>query len=69
MGMMDLYGSERAQDAIKEVEANKIKLTNEYLREMKKLDAMIFLLEHYLATGEALNPAIFGLGEDDDSDD
>lgn len=69
MNMTDYFNSnEEAIEALDEISANKDSLTQEYLKGIQKLDAMKFLLEYYLNTGEALDPHIFGIDEDGDDD-
>lgn len=65
MGMMDLYSVEQAEEALEE----SIAARKEFIKEIEMLDTMIFLLKYFLATGEPLDPAVFGiedLGEDSD---
>jgi len=57
MGMMDLYTEEEAAQALEGVLETKA----EFLKEIEALDTMIFILKYYLATGDPLDPAAFGI--------
>jgi len=57
MGMMDLYTEERAAEAL----AESIETKKEFLKEIEKLDAMIFILKYYLATGDPLDAEAFDI--------
>ena len=66
MGMMDLYTKEQAVEAIEDSLATK----KAFMKEIEKLDVMVFILKYYLATGEALDPDVFDMGPlEEDSDD
>jgi len=57
MGMMDLYTEERVTEAL----ADSIKAKEALLKEIEKIDAMIFILKYYLATGDPLDAAAFDI--------
>jgi len=57
MGMMDLYTKEEAAQALEETLETKV----EFLKEIEKLDTMIFILKYYLATGDPLDPEAFDI--------
>jgi len=57
MGMMDLYTEEQAADALAESIATK----EEFMKEVENLNGIIFLLKYFLATGECLDPEVFGI--------
>ena len=65
MGMMNLYTEEQAEEALEE----SIVTRKKFIEELETLDTIIFMLKYYLATGDALDPEVFGiedLGEDSD---
>ena len=62
MSMMDLYTQEEAIQAIEEARATKKALMDE----VEKLNNMIFLLQYFLATGEAIDPMIYGIEPDEE---
>lgn len=66
MSMMDLYTLEQAKEALGEATETKKK----FLEEIQMLDTMIFILKYYIATGDGLDPNVFGIkdleGDEDD---
>jgi hypothetical protein len=65
MDMMDYYTEEEARSALDVALATK----QEFFKEIENLNKVIFLLEYYLATGDALDPAAFGIEEPEDEED
>lgn len=67
MGMLDLYNEEQAKEALEDAEATK----KEFLKEIETINTMIFILNYFLKTGDALDPEAFGLEdlEEDDLDE
>ena len=64
MGMMDLLTQEQAEEALQD----SIKTRAAFIKEMHKLDNLIFFLKYYLNTGEALNPDVLELPGDEEND-
>ena len=66
MDMTEFYNREQALEALEEARDTK----KIFMAEIEKLDQMIFILEYYLNTGEALDPAAFGIDDpEEDSND
>ena len=66
MGMMDLYTNEQAEEALEDSIATR----KEFIKELETIDTIIFMLKYYLATGDALDPEVFGIEDlEGDSDD
>ena len=63
MSMMDLFTREQAIEALEGAEATKV----EFMIEVDNINNLIFILKYYLETGDALDPAAFGI--DDPTDD
>jgi len=64
MGMMDLYTEEQAAEALADAQETK----RAFYKEIESINEVIFLLTYYLATGEALDPAVFGIEPDGEED-
>lgn len=66
MSMMDLYTKEQAKEAL----VGAIETKEKFLKEIHMLDTMIFILQYYIATGDGLDPNVFGIedleGDEDD---
>jgi len=66
MSMMDFYTMEQAEEAL----VDSIETRKQFIEEIGKLDTMIFILRYYIATGDPLDPAAFGIEDPEgDSDD
>jgi hypothetical protein len=65
MDMIDFYNQEQALEALEEARETK----KTFLAEIEKLDQMIFILEYFLNTGDALDPAAFGFEDPEEEDE
>lgn len=65
MSFMDYYNNESAEIALAEVRAAR----QEFLKELKTLDTMEFLLKYYIETGEMIDASIFGIEPPEDFDE
>jgi hypothetical protein len=64
MDMMDLFKQEEIEAALEQ--ANKTKAV--FYNEIRKLDNLIFIIEYYLKSGEAINPDYIELPEEQEDD-
>jgi hypothetical protein len=64
MDMMDLFKQEEIEAALEQ--ANKTKAV--FYNEIRKLDNLIFIIEYYLKSGEAINPDYIELPEELEDD-
>ena len=60
-GMMELYTEDEAANALDEALETKAQIIDM----LEKLNNYIFFLKYFLNTGEALNPDVIDLPEDD----
>ena len=65
MDMMDLYNLEEAQAALDEAVQTKV----EFMNQIEELNKMIFILTHFIKTGEPLDPAVFGIEDPEEESD
>lgn len=66
MSMIEFYeNDEVAREAMTEA----LKMKEHFVKELELLDSMIFLLKYYLATGEGLDPEVFGIQNPEEEDD
>jgi hypothetical protein len=65
MGMIDLYNTEQAAEALDDAVATR----EEFLKQIEELDTIIFILKYFLATGDPLDPAVFGIEDPEEEVD
>ena len=57
MSIMDFYTMEQAVEALEQCKITK----KEFIKQIETLNTMMFILEYHIATGESLDPEIFGI--------
>ena len=57
MSMMDFMAGQDAEQALEDA----IRTRDEFTKELKRLDNLIFFLDYYLKTGQALDPEFIDL--------
>jgi len=62
MGMMEFYTDREAVEALLEADRTR----DQIIEMLRRLDNYIFFLKYFIATGEALDPDVIDLPEDDD---
>lgn len=69
MSMMDYYTQEEAEASLQEC----LEMKKHFLEKLDELNIFILLLKYYLATGDGLDPSVFGIerpeGFEDDEDE